>query len=297
LGLRRYGDLDLLIRPSDLPAARGCLEARGYVPRFALTEAWQARLVRTDSELGFLHADGRRAVDLHWHLLPSGYSFAPDGEGPFARRGSVRIGSENVPTLGLEATLLFLLLHGIKHDWERLSWLSDVAELLRRHPELDWSEVIHWSSATGRSRIVDVGLGLVHSLLEAPVPVSVLARGERDPAVQRIAATLARKLFAPRRATRSWLPRSIFSMQLLLAMERPWDRLRFIHDVVFRPTPLEWCVLTLPASFAPLFYLVRPARLFWKHVQAVATSTSATSASDRWRAGGTRTSRRPSTSP
>ncbi len=266
LGVRRYGDLDLLIRPSDLPSARRCVEARGYAPRFALTDAWQARLVRTQSELGFLHADGRRAVDLHWRLLPPRFSFVPDDVGPFARRASVRIGSDDVPTLGLEATLLFLLLHGIKHDWERLSWLCDVAELLRRHPELDWNEVMQWSSAPGRRRLIDVGLALVHGLLDAPVPMSVLARAERDPAVHRIAATLARKLFTAPGAPPSWLPRSIFSMQLLLAMERPSDRLRFVHDVVFRPTPLEWRAVPLPPALAPVFYLVRPARLFWKHV-------------------------------
>jgi hypothetical protein len=43
------------------------------------------------------------------------------------------------------------------------------------------------------------------------------------------------------------------------------DRARFLHDVVLRPTPLEWKAVPLSVAAAPLHYLVRPARLLVKH--------------------------------
>jgi len=49
LGLRAFSDLDLLVAPEEAAAAAAHLEARGYVPRFALSPAWRARLVRSDS--------------------------------------------------------------------------------------------------------------------------------------------------------------------------------------------------------------------------------------------------------
>jgi hypothetical protein len=48
-------------------------------------------------------------------------------------------------------------------------------------------------------------------------------------------------------------------------MQRTRDRLHFLHQVVFRPTPLEWRALPLPVALAPLHYLVRPVRLLWRH--------------------------------
>ena len=50
-----------------------------------------------------------------------------------------------------------------------------------------------------------------------------------------------------------------------MAMQRTSDRLRFLHDVVLRPTPLEWQALPLPVPLAPIHYVFRPLRLLWKH--------------------------------
>jgi len=264
LGLRRFSDLDLLVAPEDVAAAASHLEGRGYVPRYGLSPAWRARLVHTDSELTFEHADRGTLVDLHWSLLPRGYSFTPGPDDVFSRQRTMRIGAGEVRTLALEPTLLFLLLHGIKHGWQRLGWLCDVAQIIGRHAELDWAIVAAWSSVAGRRRLIDVGLTLAHDLLRAPVPRDLLVRGGADPAVGRIAQSLARRLFAAPPADRR-APRAIFSDPYLMAMQRTSDRLRFLHDVVLRPTPLEWQALPLPVPLAPIHYVFRPLRLLWKH--------------------------------
>jgi hypothetical protein len=265
IGLRSYSDLDLVVDAADVAAATACLEARGYAPPFALAPPWRDRLLRSDSELLFRHRDGRRLVDLHWSLLPRGYSFTPGRDGIFGQRRTVRIGSHDVPTLGTEATLVFLLLHGAKHDWRSLGWLCDVAELLRRRSDLDWDAIVAWSARPGPRRLIDVGLALVHGLLDAPVPVQVLARGQTDGVVARVADRLAQRLFAAPDAAKVGLPPTPFSYPYLRAMELARDRVRFIHDVFLRPTPLEWQAVPLPIALAPLHYLVRPARLLWKH--------------------------------
>ena len=71
-------------------------------------------------------------------------------------------------TSSVEGTLLHLLLHGIKHAWHSLHWLCDVAELVRRHPALDWNSVLAWSDHPGRRRLVDVGLSLASELWTRP---------------------------------------------------------------------------------------------------------------------------------
>jgi hypothetical protein len=51
------------------------------------------------------------------------------------------------------------------------------------------------------------------------------------------------------------------------AMECRRDRLRFLHDVVLRPTVYEWNAVPLPEALAALHYLIRPVRLLWKHAR------------------------------
>jgi hypothetical protein len=279
LGLRTFGDLDLLISPSEVPAVWAYLEEHGYLPRFALSTASRARLLRSHSELAFSTADGQRQIDLHWSLLPQGHSFTPGDDGPFARRSAIRLGASEVPTLGLEATLLFLLLHGMKHQWQSLLWLTDVGELLRRHGELDWNEVMLWSAHPGRKRLVDVGLALVNALLGAPVPKWVLARGQSSPAVATITEAMARKLLLEPSSGQLGRLDAIFRLQYLRGMERATDRLRFLHNAVLRPTPLEWQTVPLPPSLAPLYYLVRPLRLFWKYARGTRSAATVASSS------------------
>jgi hypothetical protein len=276
LGLRTFSDLDLLIRPADLEQAWAVLETRGYSPTLTLPRAWRARLRRRTYELTFQHSDGRRVVDLHWSLLRPGYSFTPGFDGVFARTTVVAIGPRSVPTLAAEPTLLFLLLHGAKHDWERLGWLCDVGELLRRHPDLDWQAVIEWSAPVGRRRLIDVGLAMAHAMVDAPVPRQVLERGRSDSRVADIAGTLARRLLAPPAPPRRWFPETLLRVQYLRSMARGRDRLRFLHEILLRPTPLEWQTVPLPPSLAQLHYVVRPVRLLLKHAARTVGRTRTT---------------------
>jgi hypothetical protein len=267
LGLRVFSDLDVLVQPSAALAIGELLSARGYVPHLSLTVAQQRRLLATDSELIWRHPDRRRLVDVHWGLMPRGFSFTPDGQGPFATRSSVRVGATQVPTLGSEATLLFLLLHGMKHDFAALGWLCDIAELVRRAHALDWEALAAWSAPAGRRRFVDIGLALVHGLLQAPVPERLLVRGRADPAVARFAAELAARLF--RREARQRTPlQAAFGLAYFRAMPVVADRLRYVHDTLLRPTSHEWLSLPLPEPLRPLYYAVRPVRLLAKYLRA-----------------------------
>lgn len=266
LGLRTFGDVDVLIAPHEVDRAMQVLKARGYAPQLTLPRGFDRELVRVGHERLFRHPDGVRLVDLHWYLMQPGYSFTPDDASIFARRSSVRLGATAVTTLGLEPTLLFLLLHGIKHDWSHLGWLCDVAELIRRQA-LDWDGILAWSAPSGRRRLIDVGLSLSHSVLEAPVPATVRERGARDPVVKQIVHKLTQRLLGTETRQRSSLLARSLGVPYFEAMARSSDRLRFMHDVVLKPTQHEWRALPLPTHLAPLYYLVRPLRLFWKHAR------------------------------
>ena len=88
---------------------------------------------------------------------------------------------------------------------------------------------------------------------------------------------MARQLLLPASERQPWVAETTFRLPYLRAMERARNRLRFLHNVLLRPTPLEWEAVPLPPALAPLYYLIRPMRLFWKYARgtvSVATGSS-----------------------
>ena len=52
------------------------------------------------------------------------------------------VSGTDVSSLAMENLLWLLCVHATKHKWARLSWICDVAELLRSQPQLNWEKVI-----------------------------------------------------------------------------------------------------------------------------------------------------------
>jgi hypothetical protein len=165
--------------------------------------------------------------------------------------------------------VLFLCLHGTKHGWSVLSWLVDLAELVRGQPDLDWDVVLQWSRRPGRRRPVQLGLHLARRVLEAPVPAEVLAEGEQDPEVAALVALVEEDLRDPAAASRRGLWSRMLGSVSFRAMESGSDRLRHLHEWLLMPRPPDYAWVSLPAWAWPAYYLVRPLRLLVKHRAAL----------------------------
>jgi hypothetical protein len=181
----------------------------------------------------------------------------------------VQTGAAEVWTLGPEDTVLFLCLHGTKHNWAVLSWLVDLAEVVRGQPDLDWDAVLLWSRLPGRRRPVQLGLHLARRVLEAPVPAEVLAQGGRDPEVEALVAVVEGAFRDPSSASGRGPWSQMVGSVRFRAMERWPDRLRHLHEWLLMPRPPDYGWVSLPAWAWPAYYLVRPLRLLVKHRRAL----------------------------
>jgi hypothetical protein len=266
LSSRPFDDLDVVVDEASASRAWDALEARGYVSTPPIPDRWRARWIRSTHEQLFEKPGTPLLVDLHWELTARGYrcSLALDDVRP--RLTKARLGGVEAATLGPEDTLIFLCCHGMKHGWEALRWVVDVAELVRGRPEFDWDFVRRWSRPFGRRRPIQLGLHLAYRLLQAPVPAEVLADGDADPEVTALAAMVVMAFLDPvaagsRQGVWSRTVRSVW----FRGAENWADRLRHIHEWLLMPRPPDWGWLPLPESAAPLYYAVRPLRLLLKH--------------------------------
>ena len=262
LALRQFDDLDLLIHPQDVQKARDLLVSQGYQPQFHLTDEQEAaflefRCARVFTRNGVI-------LDLHWALMPKGFSFSPATDCAWTGLEPRVLTGTTVPHLGQEDLLLLLCMHGAKHEWTRLEWICDVAELIRAHPAMNWRRLIEQADALRSTRMLFLGLFLARDLLAAALPEDVWQRVTADPQVRSLAVQVRAMLF--REANdRTW-PFGRHTIYLS-AMERLRDRGRFWFDLMMTPTTIEWALLPLPPMFFPLYYALRPIRLIGKYGQ------------------------------
>jgi hypothetical protein len=262
LSLRRFEDLDLLVRREDVLVAKRQLVAHGYRPLRELTRAEETKYLDSEYEYGFLSDRGRVRVELHWNVVPRAFSFQLDADRVWKAARTLTLDGGPVLVPAPEDLLLILSLHGAKHLWERIGWICDVAELVRAHPDLDWPGCLANARARGVERIVLVGLFLAGDLLGATLPVEIVERIRRDRAV----ATLGRRVAGWLAAGAVPAPRSMAGLGFATAMrERMVDRLRYAVRLTLTPTIDDWAEMRLPASLFFLHYPLRPLRLALKY--------------------------------
>ena len=151
-GLRPYVDVDLCVRPDQLPRATEVLRE---------------------------HAGGCGAVDLH-----AGVADLEDRtwEAVEARARPLPLGGLEVRTLGPEDQLRHLGLHLVRHGGWRPLWLCDLGAALESlSTDFDWDYCVY--GERWRSEWLACALGLARRLLGAEAPAGAAPRWLRDAVV------------------------------------------------------------------------------------------------------------------
>ena len=170
--LRRYTDLDLLVRPRDLGQVVADLEA---VDCEVLDRNWD---FIDDQNIGEIHlktSDGVY-VDLHHDLVydrAKRERFRVDVDAALTRATPVSVGTGEFPTFSPEDSVLHLALHSALAGADKLGWLMDVDQSLRRRPP-DWNELTARAAEWRVNLVAHVILHRCAVVLGTPVPIEVL---------------------------------------------------------------------------------------------------------------------------
>jgi hypothetical protein len=252
LASRAAGDLDILIRHQDLQVATGILLAKGYK---RVTPKVSPEFT-DDSEDTFQRESDGMVTELRWKLGLQKFKRDLGLTWVWKRRRTAVLASAVVPNLDPEIMLLILCMHGAKHMWSRLIWISDVAHLLANHPDLDWSFVIHEAKAKGLARPLALGVLLAQQVSGVTVPESILERFRADKAASKLSKRIEITLFDSPGNTRS--SRVPYFIRILSFR----DSLRAIFSLrIFQPNERDSAFVPLPRSLHALYYLIRPVRI------------------------------------
>jgi hypothetical protein len=197
LNLKHAKDIDLLVAPSDVPAAINLLQREGYVmwhPAPTLSPKQLRDVIRYDREIEFTHSRHRGLqLELHWglsrnrHILPGLDTRAPIQE---VDLGVGRI----VRTLQRDDLFAYLCVHGASHGWFRLKWLADVAAFAAGQ---DVAALYDAAERRGVGQSAGQALLLAHDLLALNLPPELVTALRGDAKIRRLVRAALALLVGP----------------------------------------------------------------------------------------------------
>jgi len=160
---RRYSDLDVLVSPDDLLAARAALVELGYSNASAQ--------VAVDDIGGVIHGESWLAtptggtypvvVDLHLHLAGANAPAQPAWQALKARSTPIEVAGGRVPSLDRVGSAMHLATHAAQHGQGYVKGCQELVRALDRWPLAVWREAAQLAGEIDATEAFAAGLRLV----------------------------------------------------------------------------------------------------------------------------------------
>jgi len=262
IALRSFTDLDLMIPESEYTRAEELLESLGYSNELRLTPAQNAAFLKSGNHHHFGNKETGTSIELHWRISSSLFSLQPDLSGAWNRAVVTIILGKKVPSFSPEDTLLMLCEHGTRHQWSQLSWIYDVAGIVKTK-KIDLPCLIEQSKRRGNARPLLLGLLLASDLLDMDLSPEIYWTAKGDNAVRANTEQVKQNLFTKaslRGSSEFHASDHIDEIEFYFHLLSKRQLLRTLLRSC-APKTKDFKIISLPDTLFPLYYLVRPVRL------------------------------------
>jgi len=160
-GQRPMYDIDMWVMPNQFLRCQQLLFNHGYLPDRLYPHTFRKGPVVFDIHTHLLWAD---RIEARQHLL------AVDQEKIFREVEHFQVAGQPARRLNTYDQVLYLGLHALKHNLERLIWLVDIQLIVSDMVTADWRNLFARAQVLGQSRTLAQILYLLGDLLEMPLP-------------------------------------------------------------------------------------------------------------------------------
>ncbi len=259
LALREFDDLDIFIHQEDFLKTKELLISNGYNPDFQIDKKRENKYIESQRERKFIKKSLKISIDVQWKVSALFFSLPKIQEYIGKKTISETINQLEITTFTTEDLVLILCLHNAGHRWERLAWLCDIAELIKKSP-VNWGKTIEKANYLEIKKILLINLNLIRDLLDIELPSEIVDEIESNKNIKEISGKIKYKIFSD---SSKKLKDEIY-FNLILRDNLYYGIKDGIRDAML-PTPLEWKKLDVPLIFYPFYYIFRPFSLIFRY--------------------------------
>jgi hypothetical protein len=262
--LRQFSDLDLLVRPEDLPAAFVALDQIGYKSSLRLSRERLPQLRRALPPTLEVYREGC-LVELHTAAMEWGRR-VDTVPSPHWWEATETIELYGHPYLCLSRVnnLLLASIHGSEHRWRVLKWIADLSALLAAASDQERTTLLQYAQEFGLLRMVLYAVELAEALRHQPERI-LHHLGEVEAARPgRLETILGHLAGGPD------LARALMDMRSFLRLKDQRGSLLAVYlSRILVPRTEDLASVALPPWLTPLHYPLRAARLVGRAVRKV----------------------------
>jgi hypothetical protein len=176
-GLRQSRDLDLLVRRQDFNRAQALLKDLGFEPVYP-ADGYHQTFNR-----------GNTWVELHFSVAPPSNP-CMDLSGCWERAQTTQFRGQQTRCFAKPDLLIYLTIHGIKHEFARLIWVLDIANALAELDERELNQALIMARGLGIEGALLTTCELARLSFCGSLPTSIVEAIARQPAISMRAAAI-----------------------------------------------------------------------------------------------------------
>ena len=179
---RECNDLDILVKNSNVETACQLLLSSGYHFVSVLWNSPKQKEIykKTFYHYNLYHPAKAIQVELHWRLNVAADAYTNKSSSIWNHLISQKIGSTTISVLSRVDNFIYLCTHGCIHQWKRLFWVRDIAQIIDKEGPIFLIDVYQQAVQRNVARYVLAGCFVASLLFGSSLPITIEQKIQAD---------------------------------------------------------------------------------------------------------------------
>jgi hypothetical protein len=255
---RQYVDLDILVDENKLLDAIKFLENNEY----KLEDDFKLDLLKKNRSIFHdvtLRKNNIINIELHWRLFSDEYMTGISDLNIKENLKCFEYQNQKLNVFDNEIQILYLAIHGAKHNWERIEWLVDIVRFIENNV-IDWQQLFYLIEKTKTEKILFSTFYLCKNILDFSFPIKIEKKIQKANNLRfskRFEMFFYENFDSALYQEKEAKKISKIQFDILHGYK---NKLLFIIALI-KPTELDYQSVKLPKYLNFLYYLIRPFNL------------------------------------
>jgi len=249
---RQFADLDILVGENDLYLIVQLLSQVGYSFKHSIEFLKNKFLLKTLKDIVLENEQNTIHIEIHWKLFMGRLFRQSDTNVLIHTHAECLIYNTAIKTLEKDVLLLYLLLHGSKHLWERLEWVIDIDRLVCSSDEINWDTIYDTAKKMEILPMIYLGVQVSYKIFHTPFHPDLLRKSYESPNISGAANNLYSRICSDRIHDIDEYMENFY----YLGIEDSKSIISKIFSRLYSPTARQIYRINLPYWLSPMYYII-----------------------------------------